>query len=182
MVNDSENRKEPTKALQAFEDYWSLGNERSLNNLVAYYKQSSGKPLASYQTLARWSSEFGWQERVRQRVQEEIEIARKEELKKLAEARRKRSKARFEAATALTNAGVLLLTRAKLQDVTNAKAARRMLPMAVRLIQTGIKNERLEAGESTENVQALTPPKPFEEMTDAELQDYIAKIEGSGIS
>lgn len=71
--------KETPKALAAFERYWALGPMRSLrklaeDDLAAGLTESI---LETYhQRLKEWSTEHAWQDRVKQRVIEEAELAR----------------------------------------------------------------------------------------------------------
>ena len=63
---------ESPRALQAFEDYWQLGDGRSLAALAAVYqRQSDGGedvPTRYLRRLEEWSAQFGWQQRVKQRI------------------------------------------------------------------------------------------------------------------
>ncbi|MBX3046995.1 MAG: PBSX family phage terminase large subunit [Anaerolineales bacterium] len=61
-------KRESNKALRAFEDYFNLGPDRSLAKLVQIYgKARAGAPTRHISTLEKWSSDFRWQERVRER-------------------------------------------------------------------------------------------------------------------
>jgi len=69
--------KETNKARQAFEDYYLMGPGRSLQHLRrTYLKPASKKPPTKHlRTLATWSTNHGWQDRVRQRDQEVADAA-----------------------------------------------------------------------------------------------------------
>jgi len=74
---------ETDQALQAFEDYWALGDDRSLPKLAADYRQRSdagqGVPTRRLRTLLGWSSRWEWQARCRVRIGEEAERLRQKE-------------------------------------------------------------------------------------------------------
>jgi len=76
---------ETAKARKAFEDYYALGPNRSLDKLYQEYKSQpkAQVPTQRRATLAGWSSRWGWQERVMAR-DAEIALAQFEEIKKLA--------------------------------------------------------------------------------------------------
>jgi len=78
--------RETPNALQAFEDYWAMGDGRSLPKLALLYsdRMATGEavPTTREATLKRWSTEQGWQARVAQRITEEAERVREEERKR----------------------------------------------------------------------------------------------------
>ena len=78
--------RETPSALQAFEDYWAMGDARSLPKLAAEYVQRSdrGEPVPTRQarTIFGWSTDHGWQARVATRISEEAERVREEEHKR----------------------------------------------------------------------------------------------------
>jgi len=78
--------RETPDALQAWEDYWSMGDGRSLQKLASLYRARSVSgedvPTKRLPTLVKWSSEHGWQERLKQRITEEAERVREEERKR----------------------------------------------------------------------------------------------------
>lgn len=77
-------KRESNKALRAFEDYFNLGPARSLAKLVQMYgKASGGAPTRHKSTLEKWSSDFRWQERVRER-EAQIAAAQLEAIKQNA--------------------------------------------------------------------------------------------------
>jgi len=71
MAEDKEEeptRNETPAAARAFEDYWDMGEERSLPKLaVAYSERTEDGQAHALSTLKEWSSVHGWQERVKQR-------------------------------------------------------------------------------------------------------------------
>ena len=74
--------QETPAALQAFEDYWSLGDSRSLSTLAAMYRQRSGNgeevPTTRERTLGEWSTQHDWQARIKARIEEEAERTREQ--------------------------------------------------------------------------------------------------------
>ncbi len=71
---------ETPEALQAFEDWYALGQERSLRKLGGLYRERSENgqavPTVRFATLGEWSTRWGWQERCKQRIAEEAEAQR----------------------------------------------------------------------------------------------------------
>lgn len=65
--------KETPIAAQAFEDYYDLGDERSIRKL-AESNQKHSKHIAN---LMKWSTEHRWQERVIERDRQKAEAKRK---------------------------------------------------------------------------------------------------------
>lgn len=72
--------RETPAALQAFEDYWALGDKRSIPKLLELYREKKGNgeavPTKRRSCLAAWSTDFHWQDRVKARVSEEAEAIR----------------------------------------------------------------------------------------------------------
>ena len=59
---------EVPKAAKGFDDYYALGPSRSLRALHQSYIESTVKPPTVHiRTLAKWSTEHGWQQRVKDR-------------------------------------------------------------------------------------------------------------------
>jgi len=71
---------ETPEALQAFEDFYSMGEGRSLRKLAGLYRGRSADgqavPTKRENTLGDWSARWGWQERCKQRIAEEAESQR----------------------------------------------------------------------------------------------------------
>lgn len=69
--------RETTRARQAFENYFELGDARSLAALAAAYQErvqsgtKPGPPTTHLATLKKWSAEHGWQDRLGARIAEE---------------------------------------------------------------------------------------------------------------
>lgn len=60
------------KAATAFRDYVALGPDRSLRSLHAHYCQQTVNkpPTRRFETLAAWSTTYGWQDRIATAVTE----------------------------------------------------------------------------------------------------------------
>ncbi len=71
---------ETADALQAWEDYWAMGEDRSLPKLARHYQAKSktgGKvPTRHLAQLKVWSSRWGWQARCAVRIAEEAAASR----------------------------------------------------------------------------------------------------------
>ena len=155
---------ETPKALEAFEQYWALGPERSLRMLA----EATGLQLSQ---LGDWSSKFDWQYRVLQRQRDEIIAARVAAKKEVAALARRR----LRNAQLLQEAALTIFAKA---DIASMELeARDFLETGLKMMVEGMRFERLELGESTENI-SLKPPKPINAMSDDELSEYIALLEG----
>lgn len=90
----------PAKVVRAFEDYWDLGEDRSLQKLAARYRtaRNAGEKVPTVQpsTLKRWSGEFDWQERIAQRTAQEL-MERRRRLKARVERMRETAMTGLEA-------------------------------------------------------------------------------------
>lgn len=77
--------RETPAAVAAFEQYYDLGEDRSLELLAKQLYQKQAKPIPSVAThlsrLKKWSAAHGWQARLLIREQEEAEKARKKKAK-----------------------------------------------------------------------------------------------------
>ncbi|NJN65351.1 MAG: hypothetical protein HC884_00880 [Chloroflexaceae bacterium] len=158
--------RESPRARDAFTAYCDQGGgERSLRRLA----EETGIPFG---TIAKWSDRYGWVERAAV-YDQEIIAAQREAAKKEAS---RRSRERLRKADEMQLSGIAILSLAQISAMS-PEEARRHLPTAVRLLETGVKLERLELNEATENVKAIAPPKPLSRMTDAELDAYLGMLE-----
>lgn len=175
-LRGGQNHRETANAAKAFEDYYNQGSERTLAKLHRFYQfqrdQGVPVPTARYPTLKQWSADFGWKRRIidrdREATQELIQAAKRKRLEA--------SNNRQYYAKLWTGNGMGILQKANLlakdgMDKLSVQEARHLLPLALRMTVEGIKIERLELGEVDVNV---FPPRPFEEMTDEELDAYLA--------
>lgn len=107
--------RETPNALQAFEDYWAMGDGRSLRKLaVAYKERTNGgheAPTKQLGQLFKWSSQHHWEDRVKQRIADEEA--------RLNEAERKRNKAFRDR----VRTGIEVDVRAYLQSIADSKGA-----------------------------------------------------------
>ena len=70
---------EKPEAARAFEDYYALGEGRSLSALAARYRSVAEPcPTKRLPTLKEWSARFGWQQRVKDRDAEDAAEVRKQ--------------------------------------------------------------------------------------------------------
>jgi hypothetical protein len=159
-----ETAPESPKALAAFERYYAMGPARSLRKLA----DETGTKLAQ---LGEWSSKYGWQDQVLERMREEQAAAREAARKEAAALARRR----LRNAQLLQEVGVTILAKADINTLS-AEEARILLANAKTMIEAGMKAERLELGESTESFE-IAPKKPIGEMNDEELATYIAMLE-----
>jgi hypothetical protein len=159
-------KKESTRSLDAFEQYYQLGDQRSLSRLA----EITSIPR---NTLERWSVSFDWQARILARKNEEIAAARAAARKEAATLARRR----LRNAHLLQEAGLALISKANITGI-EAEDARKALQTALSMITEGMKYERLETGEATDAVR-LVPPKPIEAMTDDELAAFLQEIDAA---
>ena len=80
--------KETDKAWQAFQDFYAMGQGRSIKVLHQQYSKQNRKkrnvtPTKSYKTIAGWSSTYKWDERVKV-ADKELEAERLQALKEEA--------------------------------------------------------------------------------------------------
>ncbi len=155
---------ETAKALDAFEQYWGLGPARSLRTLA----EQTGIALSQ---LGAWSSTFDWRYRVLQRQREEIAASRAAAKKESAALARRR----LRNAQLLQEAALTIFAQANIPDMDEV-TSRALLETALKMMDSGMRAERLELGEATETVN-LTPPKPIKDMTTEELQEFISLLE-----
>ncbi len=64
--------KETPRAQQAFNDYLAMGDDRSLEKLLAVYqKGTENPPCQKLRTLKEWSRKYKWQERLAEQIERE---------------------------------------------------------------------------------------------------------------
>jgi hypothetical protein len=158
--------RESPKARAAFDAYCNQ-EKRSLRDLA-------DEIGVSFNTIKGWNQRFGWQERVKQ-YDADIAAAARQAAQKEA---RNLARRRLRNSGIMQDAGLTVLSKAKINELST-EDARALLPTAVKLLKEGLMIERLEMGESTNNfsVQAMQPKKALVEMTDEELDEYLARIE-----
>jgi hypothetical protein len=158
--------RESPKAKSAFDAYCNQ-EDRSLRRLA-------DEIGVSFNTIKGWNQRFGWQERIRQ-YDADIAAAARQAAQKEA---RNLARRRLRNSGIMQDAGLTVLSKAKIAELSQDEA-RSLLPTAVRLLEKGLQLERLEMGESTQNlsVQAVQPKKALVEMTDEELDEYLSRLE-----
>jgi GNAT superfamily N-acetyltransferase len=81
-------REETAAQLRAFEDYWALGYDRSLEKLAGLYRDQSasgqGIPTKRLATLKDWSRDHGWLRRCADR-EAKLALERRAKLKERAD-------------------------------------------------------------------------------------------------
>ena len=155
------------RAAAAFNAYYDLGPMRSLRKLAA-------QGVYSLASLERWSSSHGWQQEARARHQEEVTAARDAARKEAATLARRR----LRNAQLLQEAGLTIMARAQIAEMDD-ESARKALGDARQMMVEGMRAERLELGEATETIQAILPSQPVGQLSDAELDAYIALLDAA---
>jgi hypothetical protein len=156
----------------AFESYESLGPSRTLDQLYALDRLPDGTHRWERALLSAWAESLQWDRLCGQRQQELSEASRQATI----EERKKLAKLRLSRAADFQTYGMTILSKANLHKLS-VKESRWLLGHAVRLVELGMKYERLELGESTESIATLRPPKPLDQMSLDELRAWRAKLE-----
>ncbi len=130
--------RETPQAAQAFEDYYDLGDDRSLRKL-AESNQKHSKHIAN---LMKWSVEHGWQERVKLRDRERAEAKRKKRDAEI-DAMNERH---IQIGTSLQLKGIKQSDKLLNKEDVNASDA-------LRMIKLGTDLERVARGEPTERTE-----------------------------
>lgn len=166
--------KESPQALQAFHDYADMGPGRSIRALSERYQNEINPPTRRLPTLLNWSRDFDWQTRLMDR---EARIAERAEAA-VATEREEWKRQRLNEARALHSAGAAVL-KPFLKKVQNGglehwtlEQLADVLPQAIRAIEVGHKEERLELGEVTERVENE------HNFNGSELDSRIARLAG----
>lgn len=183
------------EAMLAFEDYYALGVNRSLEALWVSYQadQSGTKPSQRLATLKEWSSKYGWQEKARARLEKELEKDRQAVERERLEKRKQRRQlldvyrgvavrllADLQARAKLLETPIdpkIIAAQGQLLTPLEAELLKykgRMNPGDLKEITAAIKlvleQERLEYNDMPAQKHQVT----FEKMTDAELIRFIA--------
>ena len=128
---------ETTKHRQAFDLYWRLGSQRSIEKLHSSLAERQGRS-PSLRTLYEWSSRYHWLSRI-SRLEREAREA--EDAARVAEIRDMQDR-QAKAGLLLQQKGLEWLVALDVEDATPEAA--------VRAISEGAKLERLARGEATE--------------------------------
>lgn len=151
---------ESTRHRRAFDRYWQLGAERSLERLHAELERAGRAP--SLRTLYEWSRRYGWQARI-------AELER--------EARQAGDQARIAAVREMQERQAregLLLQQKGAEWLSTLGADEVSAEAAIRAVVEGARLERLARGEVTERTGNVDERDPqLERLTDDELQGLI---------
>lgn len=80
-MSTSRPERESPRAVAAFEDYWNMGEARSLPGLAKRYQaQGSKAPTRQLTTLKIWSATFAWQDRLAIRAREQARAQARDRL------------------------------------------------------------------------------------------------------
>lgn len=182
---------ETPAALQAFEDYWSLGNGRSIVKLVEH-RQKVGKNSVNFSATKRlfekWSDKFNWQERIKARIQEQADQIRAKEQEALLARRAKVQEDDWELAEQLREKARKMLTipvvEQKLEkEVTDAEGrvikqtyiiqpVKWSLATLTSVVKTSSDMARLATGLPNQHIKN---DHTFGTMTDEELREFIKR-------
>ena len=158
--------RETTRHRKAFDRYWRLGADRSLERLQAELEAEGRAP--SLRTLYEWSRQLHWQERVSDL---EREARQAEDAARVAAIREMHDRQARE--------GLLLQQRGTewLAELGNEDASPEA---AIRAITEGAKLERLARGEATERTESVDQTaEQLKGVSDDELERFIAHAEGT---
>jgi len=159
---------ETTRHRQAFDVYWQLGAERSIERLHHALRRQGRAP--SLRTLYEWSRSFHWQRRL-------LDLERK--------AREAEDAARVAAIREMTDRQskeALLLQQQGASWLTSIDPEQVSADAAIRAIVEGARLERLVRGEPTDRpaVQG-TVNRRLEGLTDGEL-DRLLELAGADLA
>jgi hypothetical protein len=152
---------ETTRHRKAFEVYWRLGTDRTIEKLRAALGAQNGRTPA-LRTLFDWSSKYQWQGRLA-RLEHEARLT--EDAARIA--------AIAEMAQRQAKAGLFLQQKGMelLIALTTDKAT---LDGAVRAVVEGAKLERLARGEATERKEMTSDLDPrLESLSDEQVETLI---------
>ena len=150
---------ESTRQREAFNRYWELGAERSVERLHALLSAEGKAPTT--RTLYEWSSRFHWQNRIgdlERRARDADDEARIVAIREMQERQARE-------ALLLQQKGTEWLAGLESDDI-GAEAA-------IRAVVEGAKLERLVRGEATERTEQGVGDPRLEELSDDELERLI---------
>ncbi len=154
------------KHRHAFECYWRLGPERSVEKLHAALDADGAAP--SLRTLYAWSSRYRWQDRL---ADLERDARQAEDEARIAAIREMQERQAREA---------LLLQQRGTEWLAGMDNERATPEAAIRAVVEGARLERLVRGEPTEVQEVRHDGDPrLERLSDEELDRLIAHAEGA---
>ena len=129
---------ESTRQREAFDLYWGLGGERSIERLHAELELTGGGP--SLRTLYEWSRVYHWQDRLadlEREARNEADESRRRAISEMYERQAKEG---------------LLLQQKGAEWLSNIESQGGTAEAAIRAIVEGAKLERMARGEPSEHV------------------------------
>ncbi len=159
---------ETTRHREAFELYWRLGADRSIERLRAELRARGRVP--TLRTLYTWSSQYHWQDRIAQLERD---------------AKRAEDDARVQAVRDMIDRHAkeaLLLQQKGAEWIAAIDVGGATADAAIRAIVEGTRMERLARGEPTERQEVqggLQVNARLVELTDAELDRLIEYAQGA---
>lgn len=155
MAKPWEQQNESSKAFEAFVTYRDLGSCRS----TAKVAQKLGKTKT---LIDRWSTKHNWVERVLAWDKEQDRFVRDNNLKEISKMRKEHA----ELASKTLSKALEALENLLIEDIRPGDIAK--------LIEVGVKVERLSLGETTENQQIISNNKlNLSNLTNEELKKLI---------
>ena len=159
---------ETAKHRRAFDIYWRLGPERSIERLHAELAEAGAAP--TLRTLYEWSSRYHWQDRL---LELEQEAQRVEDEARIAALRQMQDRQTKEG---------LLLQQKGAEWLSKMDDKRVTADAATRAVVEGARLERLARGEVTERKEIRREGEEanerLAELTDEELKEFIQRAEG----
>ncbi len=160
---------ETAKHRRAFDIYWRLGPERSVERLHAELSEAGAAP--TLRTLYEWSSRYHWQDRL---LELEREAQRAEDEARVAALREMQDRQTKEG---------LLLQQKGAEWLSTMDDKRVTADAATRAITEGARLERLARGEVTERKgikhEGEEATERLAALTDEELNEFIQRAEGT---
>jgi len=159
---------ETTRHRNAFDLYWRLGADRSIERLHAELRAIGGAPTT--RTLYEWSRQYRWQDRIAKLEQD---------------ARRTEDEARIQAVRDMTDRHAkeaLLLQQKGAEWIAAIDGGDATAEAAIRAIVEGSRMERLARGEPTERGEVqgdVTVNARLAALSDAELDRLIEYVHGA---
>jgi hypothetical protein len=154
--------RETTRHREAFNAYWELGAGRSLSELPRAF-QALGKQPPSRRSLAEWSRQFHWQDRIadlERTARDADDAERREAIREMAERHAREG---------------LLLQQKGAEWLNGLETEQASADAAIRAVVEGARLERLARGEATDRIVA-EPDAHLERLSDAELEDLITHV------
>ncbi len=160
--------RETTRHREAFDIYFALGAERTIEKLRAELIHRGNKAPTA-RTLYDWSSRLGWQYRIDNLEREARQSADKTRIRAIQEMNERQARE-----------GLLLQQKgsSRLAEVpVDGMTARD----AIRAVTEGSRLERLALGEVTERTESIEDPDPvLGGLSDDELKGIVDHIQQSG--